>query len=214
VGLVNAQAVSRWRVIVAAVVIALLAVVAVVAFWPRDGVTPALLSQHEGHTASGSPTSPVTPTPLATSTTAPIDVSDDVVETPVGGGEETSLASAASAPTIVGRDDSSLGAPNAPVDPSTVLGSGVFGGCTVEYGTNGQCLPVYPPSIAGHIQDMVDAGLDPSTMPHNWTCDEVRQYFPSGIAVRQPGVDPQALDDDGDAMACEPATEEDLDSEN
>jgi hypothetical protein len=54
------------------------------------------------------------------------------------------------------------------------------------------------------VQAMVDAGIDPSTMSHDWSCAELRTYFPTGIAVREPGVDPAHLDTDGDGVACGP----------
>jgi hypothetical protein len=49
---------------------------------------------------------------------------------------------------------------------------------------------------------MKNAGLDPASMPHNWTCSEVRVYFHNGISVRQPRTDPQHLDGNGDGIAC------------
>jgi len=206
----SAAQVSRRRSITAVIVIAALIAITLVAFWPRPGAELSPLGQHSGHTASPTPLGTATPTPSPTFTEKPVDVTEDAVETPVGDTAEVSLESAASTPTGDTRDNGALGAPKEPVDPTGIFdASASLGGCTVEYGETGQCLPVYPPSISQHVQDMIDAGLDPKTMPHNWTCEEVRLYFPSGIAVRQPGVDPQALDDDGDAVACEPLTEED-----
>ncbi len=206
----SAARVSRRRSIAAVAVIAALIAIALVAFWPRPGVELSPLGQHSGHPGTSAPAGTSTPTPSPTFTEKPVDVTDDAVQTPVGDTAEVSLASAASTPTDGTRDNGALGEPKAPVDPTGIFDeSASLGGCTVEYGATGQCLPVYPPSAADHVQEMIDAGLDPKTMPHNWTCQEVRLYFPSGIAVRQPGVDPQALDDDGDAMACEPPTEED-----
>lgn len=81
-------------------------------------------------------------------------------------------------------------------------GNGV-GGCLREYGENGQCVPVVPPSMAGHLRDMADAGISPSTMEHRWSCSELRKYFPDGAAVRRKGVDPQRLDTDRDGRACD-----------
>lgn len=94
--------------------------------------------------------------------------------------------------------------PRGTVDPAQVLdtASQSLGGCLKEYGDAGQCLPVVPPSLAEHLQQMKSAGLDPASMPHNWTCAEVRAYFPHGIAVRQPGVDPEHLDTNRDGTAC------------
>lgn len=89
------------------------------------------------------------------------------------------------------------------VTPSELLGATAsLGGCLLAYGDSGQCLPSVPPSLAQHLQEMKDAGLDPASMPHAWTCDEVRKYFKSGISVRQAGVDPQKLDANADGIAC------------
>ena len=76
------------------------------------------------------------------------------------------------------------------------------GGCLPEYGAAGQCLPVVPPSLASHVAQMKAAGLDPSSMPHHWSCAEVRTYFPEGLPVRIPGTDPQHLDSTADGTAC------------
>lgn len=87
--------------------------------------------------------------------------------------------------------------------PGDVLGaSPSLGGCLAEYGDDGQCLPSVPPSLSQHLKDMKDAGLDPASMPHNWTCSEVRQYFRNGLTVREAGVDPQELDSNADGTAC------------
>lgn len=89
------------------------------------------------------------------------------------------------------------------VAPGAVLGATTsLGGCLREYGDAGQCLPSVPPSLAGHLQEMKEAGLDPASMPHTWTCGEVRKYFKSGVPVRQAGVDPQKLDVNADGIAC------------
>ena len=76
------------------------------------------------------------------------------------------------------------------------------GGCVPEYGQDGQCLPSVPPSLAKHVADMRAAGMDPASMDHHWGCAEVRAHFPEGLAVRNPGVDPQGLDPNGDGLAC------------
>lgn len=105
-----------------------------------------------------------------------------------------------------GSDRSSGLAEQAAVDPAAVLGSkGLsLGGCLPQYGEDGQCLPAVPPSQSQHFQDMKDAGLDPGSMAHDWSCSEAREYFPNGIAVRQVNVDPQKLDPNDDGMACGP----------
>lgn len=135
--------------------------------------------------------------------------------TVVGGRPEKSLAQAGAEETR-GKATSGRGADQrnraagltarGPVDPKRVLTdvSEGLGGCLVEYGTNGQCLPGVPPSMGAHIKQMKDAGQDPRTMPHSWTCREARTYFPQGIAVRQAGIDPQHLDVNGDGTACGP----------
>lgn len=126
---------------------------------------------------------------------------------------QPSLADAAGAGPAGGvpRPHPSTGTPDrtvglserSPVVPEDALGSAPgLGGCLAEYGAAGQCLPVIPPSLASHVQDMADAGLDPSSMPHDWTCGEVRRYFPAGLPVRAAGIDPQGLDPTGDGTAC------------
>ncbi|MFF2243966.1 hypothetical protein ACFVTM_07255 [Arthrobacter sp. NPDC058130] len=91
-----------------------------------------------------------------------------------------------------------------PVDPAAVLsGASIsLGGCLPQYGADGQCLPAIPPSMSRHLKEMKDAGLDPGSMPHSWTCTEVRTYFKSGLAVRKAHVDPQRLDANHDGVAC------------
>lgn len=91
-----------------------------------------------------------------------------------------------------------------PVDPAAVLsGASVsLGGCLPQYGADGQCLPAIPPSMSRHLKEMKDAGLDPGSMPHSWTCTEVRTYFKGGLPVRKAHVDPQRLDANHDGVAC------------
>ncbi|MDF9750637.1 hypothetical protein [Arthrobacter sp. ES3-54] len=91
-----------------------------------------------------------------------------------------------------------------PVDPAAVLtdSSLSLGGCLPQYGSDGQCLPAIPPSMSRHMKEMKDTGLDPGSMPHSWTCTEVRTYFKSGLSVRKAHVDPQKLDANHDGVAC------------
>lgn len=125
-------------------------------------------------------------------------------------GRQQSLGEAASQPNGQGLHPE---APNpAPVPRGTVAPSDVLdtasqslGGCLKEYGDAGQCLPVVPPSLAEHLKEMKAAGLDPASMPHNWTCSEVRIYFPGGLTVRVPGTDPQKLDPNRNGVACDGA---------
>ncbi|MDP9394679.1 MAG: hypothetical protein M3Q27_10725, partial [Actinomycetota bacterium] len=74
------------------------------------------------------------------------------------------------------------------------------GGCAVGYGRGAACLPALPPEHPGH-----SAGT-----PRIWTCSQVRDLLPQGIAVNRPqdgtapaGVDPLGLDSDGDLVACD-----------
>lgn len=194
--------VSRRRTIVAASLLGAIAVTAIVAFWPRATDSTAVSApDHSAHRAPAAPADTATPT---SSDPEAVPVAD-APESAVGAAPETSLSSAASQAAGATRDNTAL-TERAPIDPGAVLTGDSLGGCLAEYGENGQCLPVYPPSLASHISDMVDAGIDPAGMPHNWTCDEVRVYFADGIVVRQAGVDPQSLDGDSDGMACEPDT--------
>ncbi|MFJ6003881.1 hypothetical protein [Arthrobacter sp. NPDC092385] len=103
-----------------------------------------------------------------------------------------------------GADRSAGLAPRGAIDPKEVLGAGetALGGCLAEYGADGQCLPVVPPSSAEHVQQMTESGADPKSMLHFWSCDEVRGFFPDGIAVRQAATDPQGLDANADGTAC------------
>lgn len=115
-------------------------------------------------------------------------------------------ASGAAASKLKGGNSTGLKRRGA-VDPTTVLSDRgpSLGGCLPQYGAAGQCLPVVPPSLSQHLKEMKDAGLDPGSMPHVWTCTEVRTYFKNGIIVRQSGVDPQKLDANADGIACGPA---------
>lgn len=120
---------------------------------------------------------------------------------------QTSLADAAALASSPARDGASgLGAPRAPVPAERLLGDGGGrGGCLPEYGRDGQCLPVVPPSQAAHAEEMAEAGIDPSSMRHQWACAELLRHFAAGIPVRSPGEDPQQLDRNGDGVACGPA---------
>lgn len=124
--------------------------------------------------------------------------------------QQTSLEAAAgnehpikSAPTPQGPPPQLRG----PIPPSKVFPGGTtnIGGCLAEYGDNGQCLPVVPPSHTRHIRDAGSAGNTPNATEHRWSCGEVRKYFRAGLAVRQAGIDPQGLDTNGDGRACGPA---------
>lgn len=126
--------------------------------------------------------------------------------------KQTSLLEAASREVPAAGPDRAA-APQGPppvlrgkVLPSEVLEPGAMslGGCLKEYGENGQCVPVVPPSLARHVQEMRDAGADPEAMDHRWSCAELGKYFQDGVHVRQSGVDPQNLDANGDGTACGP----------
>jgi hypothetical protein len=119
------------------------------------------------------------------------------------------LAAAAGQPVGAGvqKPAAGLTGSNQPVQPSDVLKNAEvkFGGCLKEYGKTGQCLPLYPPSMADHVQQMIAEGQDPSKMQMFWSCAELRGYFPQGILVRVAGVDPQGLDTNGNGTGCDPA---------
>ena len=102
--------------------------------------------------------------------------------------------------------DRMSGPARAAVDPEQVHGKDgqAPGGCVAEYGKDGQCLPLIPPSMARHAAEMERAGVDPASMDHHWSCKELRGFFPDGIAVRVAGKDPQELDRNGDGLACGP----------
>jgi len=165
-----------------------------------SATTPAATTPTRGATGSGNapklgPLPPVSAGPNASKS--------------VGDSPEVSLAEAARAET--GAAASLPEGGNAtglkqrgPVDPSAVLSDSSLslGGCLPQYGSDGQCLPAIPPSMSRHLKEMKDAGLDPGSMPHSWTCTEVRTYFKSGLSVRKAHVDPQKLDANHDGVAC------------
>lgn len=153
------------------------------------------------------------PAPGNTRKTGPLPATTAGPSASAGTGDapEVSLAQAASAEAGTaaslpeGGDSTGL-KQRGPVDPAAVLSdaSQSLGGCLPQYGSAGQCLPVVPPSLSQHLKEMKDAGLDPSSMPHTWTCTEVRAYFKNGLAVRQAHIDPQRLDTNHDGLACGP----------
>lgn len=181
-----------------------LAVVSAILIWPRGSASDIALPD-ESHHSAGTPA-------VVRETTDPalaVDMTTvEVIEPPVadsaGNAPRTSLAeAAASGSGRTGADG--LGQPRGDVEPTDVIHAGLtLGGCNEAYGADGQCLPIIPPSLAQHAADMEEAGLDPATMPHRWTCDEVAISFPDGIVVRVPRVDPDGLDADLDGVACEP----------
>jgi len=77
-----------------------------------------------------------------------------------------------------------------PVDPDDVLSAtAARGGCVLDYGDPGQCLPTRPPS----------SSTEASTASA-WTCEDVRQLFPDGLTAR--AGDPLRLDGNGNGVAC------------
>lgn len=197
---------ERRRTLIAGTAAATLALVAVVGvlFWPQSSEPEAALpdeSHHSGETDTEIATGP--------GSALVIDMSAaEVIEPPIaesaGDIPQSSLAEAAASQTSrTGADG--LGQPRGDVDPSEVISSdAALGGCHEAYGEDGQCLPTIPPSLAAHAAEMDRAGLDPTSMPHHWTCAEVDLSFPDGIAVRVAGVDPDGLDTDLDGVACGP----------
>jgi hypothetical protein len=89
------------------------------------------------------------------------------------------------------------GGTRAPVaKPEDVLTEfSITGGCRIEYGLGGECLPYVPPSHVHHPDHDMDAA---------WECAEVRQIHPRGIGLKETGVDPLGLDANEDDVACGP----------
>ncbi|MFT4136216.1 hypothetical protein [Microbacterium sp.] len=196
---------GRRRALIAVAAIASIVLVGAVFLWPRGAATSTedVVTGEDLHEHHALPTVQASGAPLAVDMTTA-----EVVQPPAGASAgdlaRTSLAEASSAAPETSRADS-LGTPRAAIDPDEVLASGIApGGCHASYGDDGQCLPVIPPSMAAHAAQMLQAGEDPLSMPHPWTCTEVVQLFPDGISVRAPDDDPDRLDGDGDGLACEP----------
>lgn len=203
--------VSRRRLVVAVVALALIGIALGALFAsPRGSHDTSPIagpsSIHE-HPAAETPGPVETPPGPVESAVPPVPLDPDAGGPgAVGSSDETSLESAAGSGTADDRDPAQLPPPRAPIAPDQALGVGPapLGGCLEAYGDDGQCLPAVPPSLAEHVQQMLDAGIDPSTMPHEWTCTELRRYFADGIRVRVAGVDPHRLDRTGDQLACGP----------
>lgn len=178
--------------------------------WPRWVAVTALVAGVSLAAGAG-----VIAQPLAASSSVasqrtaavPLDMKDATISK-LGNKKETTLKESASKrpdkPDKQPRDKKTLPGKRGAIDPAKELKklSTQLGGCLSAYGDAGQCLPVVPPSAADHIREMVDAGLDPKSMSHPWTCSELRQYFPQGIAIRKQGVDPQRLDPDRNGIGC------------
>ena len=167
---------------------------------PAEAPTGATTSATKGATGSGNaqklgPIPPVSAGPKASKSAG------DSPEVSLAEAARTEAGAAASLP----EGGNSMGLKQrGPVDPAAVLSdpSLSLGGCLPQYGSDGQCLPAIPPSMSRHLKEMKDAGLDPESMPHSWTCSEVRTYFKSGLSVRKAHVDPQKLDANHDGVAC------------
>jgi hypothetical protein len=104
-------------------------------------------------------------------------------------------------PDAAGVNDGSKtqaqGGNRAPVaKPEDVLTDfSITGGCRIEYGPRGECLPYVPPSHVHHPDHDMDTA---------WECAEVRKIHPQGIALKEAGVDPLGLDTNADNIACGP----------
>lgn len=207
----KARAIGPRQIVAMAVIIVVLiiAVAAIVASRTPSATTAAAHDHTGAVVADGVTTSPESSAPVAApAADQPLPEPPEPEIGAPGTAPETTLADAASAPIDAAvapriRDVTALGAPRAPISPDSVMTEATAtGGCLPEYGDAGQCLPVIPPSLGEHYRLMVEQGLDPSTMPHPWSCDEARLYFPDGLTLRQAGNDPSALDRNGDAIAC------------
>jgi len=75
--------------------------------------------------------------------------------------------------------------------PDSLTGNGQGNGCQKNYGAPGQCLPLFS-----------QAQLDMPQMKHPWTCQDVRELFPTGIKVT--GKDTLGLDTNKNRSACDP----------
>ena len=206
---VTGRTTRRVRILVAAIALPVIALVGAIALWSfsSGGSGPAHVHSESSaltEAAASAPEADRTRSLERTPSDDPIPL-EPPADSPVGSEPETSLAQAAGAdPGSPARAGSgSLGSPRAPVSAEEVIGSEALGGCHPDYGDAGQCLPVIPPSLAEHAQAMADAGIDPASMVHPWSCPELRSLFPSGIAVRS-GQDPLGLDSDADGVACGP----------
>ncbi|GAA1986285.1 hypothetical protein GCM10009777_20450 [Microbacterium pumilum] len=219
---------SRARMIVAIVASTLLVAGGGAALWPRSvaETSAETIDPHTGHLSvivGGSDAGDATTRDASTVVPPESESAGDTPQASLAaaagsnpfaldgarsGGTASIQASAlatseAEAPTRNGA--AGLGKPRPDVKPGEVIDpDATLGGCNPAYGDDGQCLPVIPPSQSAHAAEMIDAGLDPASMVHTWKCEEVREYFPDGIAVRVPGVDPDTLDADDDGTACEP----------
>ena len=162
----------------------------------KDATTdPTKGATGSGNAAKLGPIPPVSAGPKASTSAG------DAPEVSLAEAARTEAGAAASLP----EGGNSMGLKQrGPVDPAAVLSgkSLSLGGCLPQYGSDGQCLPAIPPSMSRHLKEMKDAGLDPGSMPHSWTCTEVRTYFKGGLAVRKAHVDPQKLDANHDGVAC------------
>jgi hypothetical protein len=68
-------------------------------------------------------------------------------------------------------------------------------GCVPQYGKEGQCLPLVPPSQTAHAGHVA-----PQQLTRLWTCSEVRTLFPDGLPLGE--ADPLNLDTNKDRIAC------------
>jgi hypothetical protein len=73
---------------------------------------------------------------------------------------------------------------------TSLAGKGQGNGCLKDYGKPGQCLP---------LKSAAQQSMPDMDMP--WTCADVVQLFPQGLAVKK-GKDTLKLDSNGDGVAC------------
>lgn len=165
--------------------------------WADDGDSGGVAEATPGPAGAGEPA------PAAAGGAAPpppaivaAGAEDGVEAVHPADGPQTTLLAAAAAPVgpgVTGPAAEITGEQaRPPVDPDDVLSAtAARGGCALDYGDPGQCLPVQPPSASPQ-----------AAAPGAWTCAEVRQLFPDGLAVH--GTDPLHLDGDGNGIACGP----------
>lgn len=112
--------------------------------------------------------------------------------------QQTSLLDAASRQNSPVADDITLGngTPRAAVGAPRNLPAAGYPGCVPQYGKDGQCLPLVPPSQIAHAGHVAQQQLT-----RLWTCAEVRTLFPTGVALAKE-ADPLNLDSNKDRIAC------------
>lgn len=111
---------------------------------------------------------------------------------------QSTLLEAASRENPPAADDIILGrgTPRAATEATRDVAAAGNAGCVPQYGKEGQCLPLVPPSQMAHAGHTARHELT-----RLWTCAEVRTIFPEGVALGGK-ADPLGLDSNKDRIAC------------